>query len=632
MVIFSLICYLPVKLNQPEQNFPMTVIDLARFVLGQACSSDTQAQDMLERAMIAQVEPLDYFAANLNINETIIYERAANWCAIAFSPVVPARVPSNPRVTRLEALAHVKTLRARIFDRDVLFTSAGLAELVRIKKQLCLHPQLHRRICLVPPRALRQGIAKRSARLLLDHARTRLARRWPFASAHLDLTIGARIIFVLALIVLVIIGALTPLAMRAFLVPAMAFLILLPAGLRLAAAWFSTRNDFNPIVAPVANEDLPLYTILIPLRDEANMVPQLASAMKRLDYPPEKLDIKFVVESRSEPTIKSVLAVLDDMRFELVIVPDQEPRTKPKALNFALPMARGEFIVVYDAEDIPQPDQLRRAAALFVDEPGLDCLQAELVIDNANENWLTALFCGEYAGQFGLLLPALSRWHMPLPLGGTSNHFRVRSLREMGGWDAFNVTEDADLGTRLTRLRYRVGTFCSRTYEEAPITLSAWISQRTRWMKGWMQTFIVHNRHPGQFLKDIGWRNFLVFQAFVGGMIISAPLHTVFFAVLAWRLLGSSATAGLLSDPWGVIQIIILLAGYGAAFIVAALGLMRLGLNHLIKYQLLLPFYWILNSLAAILAVYELLTRPYFWAKTKHGITRFARGADTKPD
>jgi len=568
--------------------------------------------------MISEVEPLDYFAANMNINETIIYERAAKWCALAFSPVVPAQVPANPQFTRLEALAYVKTLRTRIFDRDVLFTSAGLAELVRIKKQLLLYPQLHRRICLVPPRALREGIADRSSRLLLEQARTRLARRWPFASAHLDLTLGARIFFACLLIALVMIGALTPFGMRAFLVPAMAFLILVPAGLRLAAAGFSARNDFQPIIAPLADDDLPVYTILIPLRDEANMVPQLAAAMKRLDYPPEKLDIKFVVESRSKPTLDSVGAQLGDARFELVIVPDQEPRTKPKALNFALPMARGEFVVVYDAEDIPQPDQLRRAVALFVDEPGLDCLQAELVIDNANENWLTALFCGEYAGQFGLLLPALSRWHMPLPLGGTSNHFRVRSLREMGGWDAFNVTEDADLGTRLTRLRYRIGTFSSRTYEEAPITLDAWISQRTRWMKGWMQTFIVHNRHPVKFIKDIGWRNFLVFQAFVGGMIISAPLHTVFFAVLVWRLLTGSATGGLLSDPWGVIQIIILVAGYGATFIVAALGLFRLGLNHLIKYQLLLPFYWIFNSLAAMLAVYELLTRPYFWAKTKH--------------
>ncbi len=610
----------------------MAAIDLVRFVLENSCSSDAQASQLLERAMIAEVEPLDYFAIQLKINQTVIYERAAKWCGLAFSPVVPRNIPANPQISRLEALAHVKTIRTRIFDRDVLFTSAGLNELVRIQKQLHEHPELKKRICLVPPRALRAGIAQRSSKLLLDHARTRLARRWPFASAHLDLSLGARIIFVCSLIVMVMIGALTPLGMQGVLVPVLAFLILVPAGFRLAAASSAARYDFAPIVAPVADNDFPVYTILIPLRDEANMVPQLVGAMKRLDYPPEKLDIKFVVESRSEPTLNSVKAQLDDPMFELVIVPDQEPRTKPKALNFAISLARGEFIVVYDAEDIPQPDQLRRAVSLFADEPGLDCLQAELVIDNANENWLTALYCGEYAGQFGLLLPAFSRWRMPLPLGGTSNHFRIRSLRETGGWDAFNVTEDADLGIRLTRLRYRTGTFSSRTFEEAPITLGAWIRQRTRWMKGWMQTFIVHNRHPVKFLKDIGWRNFLVFQAIVGGMIITAPLHTVFFSVVAWRLLDGAGTAQTVINPWGVVQLVILTVGYSAAFVVSAMGLHRLGLNHLIKYQLLLPFYWVLASLAALLAIYELLTRPYFWAKTEHGLTQFTRGVKARGD
>jgi len=608
----------------------MPTMDLVRFALGNRCHSHDQAREMLEQAMIAEIEPLDYFAAQLNVNETLIYERAAQWCGLAFFPVVPNQVPDKPRISRLEALARIKTLRVRIFDRDVLFTSAGLSELVRIKKQLSLEPELRGRICLVPPRALRKGITDRSAELLLNQARTRLARRWPFASAHLELTIAVRIVFAFLLLALVTLGALTPLSMQAFLVPFLAFLILVPAALRLVAAGLSARSDFQPIIAPVSDCDLPVYTILIPLRDEANMVPQLVSAMTRLDYPAEKLDIKFVVEARSIPTLDSVMAQLDDTRFELVVVPDQEPRTKPKALNFALPMARGEFVVVYDAEDIPQTDQLRRAVSLFADKPGLDCLQAELVIDNANENWLTALFCAEYAGQFGLLLPALSRWHMPLPLGGTSNHFRVQSLREVGGWDAFNVTEDADLGIRLTRLRYRTGTFSSRTYEEAPVTITAWIGQRTRWMKGWMQTFIVHNRYPLRFLNDIGWRNFLVFQAFVGGMILSAPLHTVFFSVLVWRLVSGGGITHFLSDPWGIIQFAILVAGYGASFIVSAMGLYRLGLNHLIKYQILLPFYWMLNSVAAALAVYELLTRPYFWAKTKHGVTRFARGADTK--
>ncbi|HHG89798.1 MAG TPA: glycosyltransferase [Devosia sp.] len=603
-------------------------IDLARFVLGSACKSDKQALDILELALISETEPLGYFAIHAGISEEDIYARAAEWCGLAFSPVVPRPVPANPSVMHPEALAEVRTLRAKVFDRDVLFTCAGFSELLNIRTRLVKQPELGNSICIVPPRALRSGLADRSAKMLLDQARTRLASRWPFASAHLDLTMGVRAIFAAGLAFLVLLAALTPFVLQPVLVPFLAFLLLIPSGLRLAACYQLSRGEEEPIVPPVAYENLPLYTVLIPLRDEANMVPQLVSAMSRLDYPPEKLDIKFVVESTSEPTLDAVLSVLDDSRFELIIVPDQRPGTKPKALNYALPLARGEFVVVYDAEDIPQSDQLQRAVNIFRDQPGLDCLQAELVIDNANENWLSALFSGEYGGQFGIMLPALSKWNMPLPLGGTSNHFRLQSLREAGGWDAFNVTEDADLGIRLTRLRYRTGTFTSRTYEEAPITLRAWLAQRTRWMKGWMQTFIVHNRYPVAFLKDIGWRNFLIFQAYVGGMIISAPLHSVFLGVVLWRVLTQGGSGFIPYDIWSAIQLGILIAGYGSTFVMSTMGLTRLGLGHLVAYQFLLPLYWIMSSVAAILAVHELLTRPYFWAKTEHGVTRLARGAD----
>ena len=483
---------------------------------------------------------------------------------------------------------------------------------------------------MCPPRAIREGLITRSAPLLLSQARERLARRWPFASAHLELSHITRAAFAMGLALVVILAALAPLVIYPVLVPFLAFILLTPALFRLIAALSSLGLTQNTMPNFVQDTDLPIYTILIPLRDEANMVPQLFAAMKRLNYPEEKLDIKFVVESASQSTIDIVKQYLCDCRFELVVVPDQLPRTKPKALNYALPLVRGEFIVIYDAEDIPEPNQLREAIAHFTHQPGLDCLQAELVIDNADENWLAALFCAEYSGLFGLILPALSRWKMPLPLGGTSNHFRLQSLLEVGGWDAFNVTEDADLGIRLSRLRYRTGTFISRTYEEAPISLSDWLAQRTRWMKGWMQTFIVHNRHPIAFLQDIGWRNFLVFQAFVGGMIISAPLHSVFALVLIFRFFLDPNFGFMPIDIWTLLQLGILIIGYGSAIIVAILGLQRIDLNHLIPYLLLLPIYWVLNSIAAVIAVFELFTRPYYWAKTKHGLTRHLRDTHMK--
>jgi cellulose synthase/poly-beta-1,6-N-acetylglucosamine synthase-like glycosyltransferase len=338
--------------------------------------------------------------------------------------------------------------------------------------------------------------------------------------------------------------------------------------------------------------------------------------------------LRFLVETRSPETVAAAAAELDDPRFELVLVPDALPRTKPKALNYALPFVTGAHVVVYDAEDIPDPGQLRLAASTFARRPDIDCLQAELVVDNADETWLTALFAGEYAGQFGLMLPLLARLGLPMPLGGTSNHFRVATLRRIGGWDPFNVTEDADLGVRLARLRLKTETFDSRTAEEAPITLGAWLKQRTRWMKGWMQTFIVHNRRPRELLDELGWRGFLGFQIYVGSMIISAPLHTAF--------VGSFLVSQFLPhgpiDIWDIISGTIFVIGYGGPAALVVAGLMRLGRQDLLVRQLFLPVYWVLHSVAGGLALFELLTRPYFWAKTEHGRTRFARdGRESRP-
>ena len=210
-----------------------------------------------------------------------------------------------------------------------------------------------------------------------------------------------------------------------------------------------------------------------------------------------------------------------------------------------------------------------------------------------------------------------------MPLGGTSNHFRTAALRELGSWDAFNVTEDADLGVRLSRLRYRASTIRSETGEEAPISLAAWMMQRTRWMKGWMQTFIVHNRNLRSFIGDIGWRNFLFFEIHVGGLILTSLLHTAFLAVLVVLLaLGHWPN---FEDGWDAASLLLLVVGYGSSFSLALAGLLRRGQWRLLPYQLLLPFYWVLHSIAALRAARELLTRPYFWGKTTHGRTRRAR-------
>jgi cellulose synthase/poly-beta-1,6-N-acetylglucosamine synthase-like glycosyltransferase len=194
------------------------------------------------------------------------------------------------------------------------------------------------------------------------------------------------------------------------------------------------------------------------------------------------------VEADDDDT-RRVLARLElGPPFSIITAPPFGPRTKPKALNVALPFAQGSFTVVYDAEDVPEPDQLRRALDTFMTADGrLACVQASLTIDNATDSWLARMFTAGYAGQFDAFLPGLAALHLPLPLGGSSNHFRTAALRQVGGWDSYNVTEDADLGIRLCRFGYHSTAMSSATYEEAPAHFGPWLRQRTRWYKGWMR-------------------------------------------------------------------------------------------------------------------------------------------------
>jgi cellulose synthase/poly-beta-1,6-N-acetylglucosamine synthase-like glycosyltransferase len=593
-------------------------------ILRDAVRDELELPMHLEAALLLEVDPLDYCIHHFGLTESDVMERAAAWAGLAYSAVIPQVVPGISEVKRMDGLGEVRTLRATLYGREVVYGAPRFTQFIALKGHAEAKPEFHGRFCVVPVRALRQALTVAMAEQLETRARERLWRRWPGASGRLELSLRSRLMFAVGLLAVLAFAIVSPLLYEPLFMPIVGLLLVLPAALRLTAAIIpEPENDLD--FEMLEDADLPVYSVLVPLRDEANMVPQLARALGRIDYPAAKLEILFVVEERSPETIEAVRLVLDDPRFELIVVPDSEPRTKPKAMNFALSMVRGACVAIYDAEDIPDPQQLRLAASRFALHPEIDCLQAELVVENARENWLTALFAGEYAGQFGLMLPLLARLKLPMPLGGTSNHFRVAALREVGGWDAYNVTEDADLGVRLSRLRYRTGTISSRTHEEAPVSMRAWMAQRTRWMKGWMQTFIVHNRKPMLFLDDIGWRGFLGFQIYVGSMILSAPLHCGFLVALLLRQLLPGEAA---LDMWDVAGTIIVVIGYGGPAALVIAGLVRLGEERLLPAQLLLPFYWVLHSVAAVLAVYELLARPYFWAKTSHGKSRLARGID----
>lgn len=380
---------------------------------------------------------------------------------------------------------------------------------------------------------------------------------------------------------------------------------------------------------PMPECKLPVYTIVIALYREAAAARALVESLRRLNYPAEKLDVKLVLEPDDRETQDALAAMNLTAPFEVIVAPASGPRTKPKALNAALPFARGAFIAVYDAEDRPEPDQLRLAYEAFLaGDARLACVQARLTIDNTSDSWLTRLFTAEYAGLFDVFLPGLAAWRLPLPLGGSSNHFRTAVLRDCGAWDPYNVTEDADLGMRLARLGYRTAVIQSTTYEEAPARFRPWLKQRTRWCKGWMQTWVVHMRSPGRLKADLGWLGFGVFQLLVGGTVLAALVHSLFVAELLWEL--AAAVAGRDGSALTAVSVhaIALVLGYAISIWVSTLGLARRGLLGCAWALVLIPIYWVMLSIAAWRALFQLVSDPYRWEKTEHGLAKSSRLAD----
>ena len=404
----------------------------------------------------------------------------------------------------------------------------------------------------------------------------------------------------------------------------LSMLVVLPTAFRLfvAALPAAKREDRRAtIFFEPPDDELPIYTIIAPLRDEARVVDQLLSAIERLDYPPEKLDVIIAVEADCALTREAITARRHRIPLTVIPVPPSDVRTKPKALSVALPFARGTFTVIYDAEDRPEANQLRCALQAFRSEGEvLACVQARLCIDTKS-HWLARYFTAEYAGHFDAYLPKLAALGLPLPLGGSSNHFRTATLRKVGGWDPYNVTEDADLGMRLARFGYRCGVINSTTYEEAPEDTRRWLGQRSRWLKGWMTTYFVHMRHPAVLFRDLRFFNFLAFQFVVGGNALVALAHPALLLRFFWDTLVSFLLSSATEVPL-LLACSFAAASFGymvsAAFAIAGLWRRRLWSAALVLF--LTPVHWLLLSLAAACAARELLTRPYFWNKTRHGV------------
>ncbi|MFZ4762086.1 MAG: glycosyltransferase family 2 protein [Alphaproteobacteria bacterium] len=400
--------------------------------------------------------------------------------------------------------------------------------------------------------------------------------------------------------------------------------------LKSALLWVGGRtrrveNDRLQLMADnLRDEDLPVYSILVPMYKEARILEGLVQSLQKLDYPPEKLDIKLVLEQDDLETLEAAKAMNLDSRFDVVIVPTTLPKTKPKACNYALHFCRGDYIVIYDAEDKPEPDQLRKAVATFnISSPKVVCLQACLNYYNAEENWLTRLFTLDYSLWFDFLLPGLEKWNIPIPLGGTSNHFRIAALREVWGWDPYNVTEDADLGLRLARKGYSVSIVPSTTFEEANCHMGNWVKQRSRWIKGYFQTFFVHLRTPIALWRTLGTRGFFGFLFFIGGTMLSGILNPIFWAMyIFWLVSGTSALDPMFPGLLFHISLFNLMIGNGIFIFLMLAAPVRRGWLELAPFALTVFLYWVLMSIAAWRALIQLVKNPFYWDKTVHGISK----------
>jgi glycosyltransferase XagB len=385
--------------------------------------------------------------------------------------------------------------------------------------------------------------------------------------------------------------------------------------LRLAAILLALVRPGTP-PAPdgaIGLDSPPMQTLMVPLYREANVAAALVAALKRLDYPRDRLEVMLLVECDDHETIAALDAIDLPEGFEIIPVPPGEPRTKPRALNYGLALAQGDIIGIYDAEDRPAPDQLRAVAAAFANGPAdLAVVQAPLDPHNPDAAWIARQFALEYAVHFRIWLPLVARLGAPMPLGGTSNFVRRDRLVAAGGWDAWNVTEDADLGVRLARAGGRAGMIAAPTEEEAPIRLSHWMAQRTRWMKGHVQTWMVFTRDPGRLARELGVLRAGFLLATFGGSLAAAIMHG---PLLVWLALGLVLPAARM-DGW---HIALLGAGYGS--VVAAALSTEVGRRSAFAI-FTLPIYWPLLSLAMVLALFDLWRRPHFWSKTPHGVGR----------
>ncbi len=503
-------------------------------------------------------------------------------------------------------------------------------------------------LCVVSTRTIEWAIDNIYREIHKDNAMLDLHNRTPDQSAYKVLYPKQKY-FLIALIAAVGVGAIISSAltfMVLFAIISVGYFIVNPIKIYVSLRGFRGARKPAKItkeeMQKVKDDDLPVYTVLIPVFHESKILSQNLKNMYHLNYPKDKLDIKILMEENDKETIHEakLLGLFGSPKkmvegippeeycefmklFDPIIIPSAKVTTKPRACNYGLLRAKGELCVIYDAEDKPDPDQLKKAAMIFLRlGPEVVCLQSKLNFYNAEENILTKWFSIEYANWYEFYLQGLDWIEAPIPLGGTSNHFRKKGLDELGRWDPYNVTEDADLGLRLARQKQKTELIDSYTYEEATLSVQAWIRQRSRWYKGHLQTYLVHMRQPRKLYQDLGAEKFVKFQLTFGTGVFIPIINPVLWALLAATLLMPLSFGWLIPSylqPISIFNLVIGNISYLAIYVVACVKLKK---TRLAPYALLMPMYWVLHSIASWRGLIQLITNPHYWDKTSHGVSK----------
>ncbi|MEO1704478.1 MAG: glycosyltransferase family 2 protein [Pseudomonadota bacterium] len=527
-----------------------------------------------------------------------------------------------------------------IQSRCVPWRRVGLSTLVVAPSQAAFDANLPELEAALGPCTLALAAENEIVDAVVATSRTDLARQ---AETRLDASLSCRDLgaqswrrpAAIAAIIAFLALCISPVGILAAITLWATLTLVATTALKLAtiAAYVSRRRAAKPASsAPLDLRDLPKISILVPLYQETQLTEHLIARLQKLSYPREQIEVILVMESDDFTTRDALAAAKLPHWIRHVTVPQGRVKTKPRALNFAIDHAQGSIIGIYDAEDAPEPDQLLKVAEHFAQAPpDVACLQGKLDYYNPHQNWLSRCFTLEYAAWFRMILPGLAWLGWPVPLGGTTLFFRRDALEELDGWDAHNVTEDADLGLRLARAGYRTELVDAVTYEEANCSAWPWVRQRSRWLKGYALTYAVHMRAPRQLWKELGPWGFLGVQVLFActlSQFLLAPVLWSFWLVLFGY---GHALVDHISGSVFLAMMGFFVFAELVGFVVATLGVRRTRHRGLVPWIPTMILYFTLGTVAAYKAMIEVFGRPFFWDKTTHGVAPKTGGARSTP-